>query len=382
MAKSTHGIKYQKSGETEATAISLYDSQDDIAYGEEYAGQAIAFPVTVGGSTLYAQAVVDGAGNLPSGVSLTCVKLKKNGVDATYALTNISAKISYATISITQVAHQTLAVKDAYNRVISDGDKVAIGTEIVFSFTAVDEGYNVGVPTVNGTQISGAQGQFRYTIAESDAGKTLTISATAATLKVYNITITQSANQTIHVYTPQKEGGTDHTANFTAAHGTTYEAEVIAADGYTAGTLQATTGGTKGTITGDTGFSASEAGKETITFSGDLTIGEGPMGGSYGFVDNNTDNSFNFGNISPKDNHIDRIVYTDPAFPSESSSYVYTEGLNLSNGYRMELTINGKTVQSQVDNYFSGSRFDFDNEALSFLKNMVGQTVPFSYTIK
>lgn len=58
-----------------------------------------------------------------------------------------------------------------------------------------------------------------------------------------NVTITQSANQTIHVYTPQKSGGTDHTSSFTIPKGTTYEAEVIPADGYTAGTLNVSTGG-------------------------------------------------------------------------------------------------------------------------------------------
>lgn len=58
-----------------------------------------------------------------------------------------------------------------------------------------------------------------------------------------NVTITQSANQTIHVYTPKKSGGTDHTSSFKIPKGTTYEAEVIPASGYTAGTLNVSTGG-------------------------------------------------------------------------------------------------------------------------------------------
>lgn len=70
-------------------------------------------------------------------------------------------------------------------------------------------------------------------------------SKTYAVLKsaLVNVTITQSANQTIHVYTPQKDGGTDHTESFTIPIGTSYEAEVIADDGYTAGTLNVTGGG-------------------------------------------------------------------------------------------------------------------------------------------
>ena len=58
-----------------------------------------------------------------------------------------------------------------------------------------------------------------------------------------NVTITQSANQTIHVYTPRKNGGTDHTSSFKIPKGTAYEAEVIAVGGYTAGTLNVSTWG-------------------------------------------------------------------------------------------------------------------------------------------
>lgn len=71
-----------------------------------------------------------------------------------------------------------------------------------------------------------------------------------------NVTITQSANQTIHVYTPRKNGGTDHTSSFKIPKGTSYEAEVIPADGYTAGTLNVNAGGV---INSDMTFSASEA---------------------------------------------------------------------------------------------------------------------------
>lgn len=71
-----------------------------------------------------------------------------------------------------------------------------------------------------------------------------------------NVTITQSANQTIHVYTPQKSGGTDHTSSFTIPKGTSYEAEVIPADGYTAGTLNVNAGGR---INSNMTFSTSEA---------------------------------------------------------------------------------------------------------------------------
>lgn len=77
-----------------------------------------------------------------------------------------------------------------------------------------------------------------------------------------NVTITQSANQTIHVYTPQKSGGTDHTSSFTIPKGTSYEAEVVPASGYTAGTLNVSTG----VINSDMTFSASGASEKEKAF--------------------------------------------------------------------------------------------------------------------
>lgn len=56
----------------------------------------------------------------------------------------------------------------------------------------------------------------------------------------YTATINQSDNQTIHVYTPEKSDGTDHTGTFKVKSGTTYEGEVIADEDYEAGTLSVT----------------------------------------------------------------------------------------------------------------------------------------------
>ena len=70
-----------------------------------------------------------------------------------------------------------------------------------------------------------------------------TINATPATVTNATVTITQSDNQTIHVYVPKKAGGIDYTSTFTCPRGTTYEAEVIADSGYVAGTLNASGGG-------------------------------------------------------------------------------------------------------------------------------------------
>lgn len=94
-----------------------------------------------------------------------------------------------------------------------------------------------------------------------------TYAAWKAAVTYVNVTITQSVNQTIHVYTPQKNGGTDHTSSFTIPKGTTYEAEVIPSDGYTAGTLNVST---EGVINSDMTFSASEASAHVPTGSIDI----------------------------------------------------------------------------------------------------------------
>lgn len=92
-----------------------------------------------------------------------------------------------------------------------------------------------------------------------------------------NVTITQSANQTIHVYTPKKSGGTDHTSSFTIPKGTSYEAEVIPADGYTAGTLNVNAGGR---INSNMTFSASGASVAIPAGSKTIHVDYG----SYGFL--------------------------------------------------------------------------------------------------
>ena len=122
-----------------------------------------------------------------------------------------------------------------------------------------------------------------------------------------NVTITQSANQTIHVYTPQKSGGTDHTSSFKIPKGTTYEAEVIAADGYTAGTLNVNAGGR---INSNMTFSASGAIEKEKSFvvTAEYRSDYGnsyPIDYNYSFCGAGTayapDNTFNIGSITPQE---------------------------------------------------------------------------------
>lgn len=51
------------------------------------------------------------------------------------------------------------------------------------------------------------------------------------------VTVIQPTNATIHVYTPKKEGGIDHTTTFTVPKNTTFEAEIIGNEGVLPGDL-------------------------------------------------------------------------------------------------------------------------------------------------
>lgn len=142
-----------------------------------------------------------------------------------------SASLRYYTLTVPATSHQSynlsLATNSSYGGSLpaytstsrsAQNLSVPYGTTYSISYTA-DSGYNPGASksgTVNGAT---------------------TVSHNAATVATATVTIIQSANQTIHVYTPQKSGGTDHTSTFTCPIGTTYEAEVVAASGYLPGDL-------------------------------------------------------------------------------------------------------------------------------------------------
>lgn len=143
-----------------------------------------------------------------------------------------SASLRYYTLTVPATSNQSytlrLATNSSYGGTLpsytttatksAQSLSVPYGTTYTISYTA-DSGYNPGAAksgTVNGAT---------------------TVSHNSATVATATVTIIQSANQTIHVYTPQKSGGTDHTSTFTCPIGTTYEAEVVAASGYLPGDL-------------------------------------------------------------------------------------------------------------------------------------------------
>ena len=92
-----------------------------------------------------------------------------------------------------------------------------------------DSGYTAGSILLNGEEYP--SGQISKVMAD------YTISATPAIVNLATVTIIQPNNATIHVYTPKKEGGIDHTSTFSCPVNTTFEAEVIGDSGVLPGDL-------------------------------------------------------------------------------------------------------------------------------------------------
>ena len=155
--------------------------------------------------------------------------MKKNGIDY-YVEKQV---VNEFTVTINQSANQTIKVTcNGYT--YTSTFKALVGSK----FTVIVEpktGYNAG--TLNHT--SG-------TITDN-----ITISATAAVIKQFTVTINQSTNQTIKVVC----NGQTYTSTFKANYGSTYTATVTPNTGYNAGTLNHSSG----TITDNITISATAA---------------------------------------------------------------------------------------------------------------------------
>ena len=186
-----------------------------VNYGTKYSVAYTANSATAAYTYTASSAVsgtVTAATSIPAKSATAALRYYTLTVPAT---TNQSYTLKLTTNSTyggTLPSYTTTATKSAQSL------SVPYGTTYSITYTA-DSGYNAGAAksgTVNGAT---------------------TVSHNAATVATATVTIVQSANQTIHVYTPQKSGGTDHTSTFTCPIGTTYEAEVVAASGYLPGDL-------------------------------------------------------------------------------------------------------------------------------------------------
>lgn len=148
----------------------------------------------------------------------------------TFSVTTATLKTYKLTITGGSNMSCTIRKGSTSGTVLSNGATVSYGDKLYITYSA-DEGYATGTLTVSGLT-KNTDGSYSVT-------DTPTITVSSGTVNTYTITITQSANQTIHVYVPSKSASNavDHTSTFTATYGTTYEAEVVANTGYNAGTL-------------------------------------------------------------------------------------------------------------------------------------------------
>ena len=186
---------------------------DDINHAITWTTGTKSFPY---GSTwiAYTEGVTGytaGEVNLPSG-TLT---------SDTYIYAQSAAKKNTYTLTITQSAHQTITVTTANGNKYTNNVSLPYGTTYTVAIEPA-EGYNAG--TLNKT--SG-------TMTGNDS-----ISASAATIKQFTLTITQSEHQTIAV----TANGKTYTSSVKLDYGTKWTASIKPDEGYNAGTLNKTSG--------------------------------------------------------------------------------------------------------------------------------------------
>lgn len=139
--------------------------------------------------------------------------------DITLTSTTGDATIQAFLLTIVQSAHQTITVTTSNGDKYTKSTRLAYGVRWTASIQA-ETGYRPGTLNMTFGTMTGDT----------------TVSATAAIISTVNITITQSENQTIHVYIPDIDG-TDHSSSFTCDYGSSYFAQSIPDMWWNAGTL-------------------------------------------------------------------------------------------------------------------------------------------------
>ena len=200
------------------------------------------------------------------------IRLKKN-VNTKYYPSEMATAIESITISnsyqvnITQTANQTISVQEVLN-------PNKTGNESSFSIDTA----SYDPPYIKVT-LTAATGYNKGTLNVSEntnirlTNTVTNISATAATIKTYNLILSATTNQTITLnYTEPGSSqvtvtSTSSQRTFTVKHGTTWTATISASSGYNPGTLSASSG----TVTSATTISATAATMTQPTFSAEFT---------------------------------------------------------------------------------------------------------------
>jgi hypothetical protein len=237
-----------------------------------------------------------------------------------YLKADAYGKLATYTVTITQTANQTIKVTTNDGVEHTSTFTANYGTTYTVKVTPAT-GYNAGTPSVSSGTITG----------------NLTITATAATIKTFQVTITQTANQTIKV----KAGSVEHTSTFTANYGTTYTVKVTPATGYNAGTPSVSSG----TITGNLTITATAATIKTFTLSIGATTNQTYVATIGGVAKTATSSATNY---TVDYGTAYSIVYTANA---ATAAYTYTASAAVSGTVTADVSVPAKSATSTLRYY-------------------------------
>ena len=237
-----------------------------------------------------------------------------------YLKADAYGKLATYTVTITQTANQTIKVTTNDGVEHTSTFTANYGTTYTVTVTSAT-GYNAGTPSVSSGTITG----------------NLTITATAATIKTFQVTITQTANQTIKV----KAGSVEYTSTFTANYGTTYTVTVTSATGYNAGTPSVSSG----TITGNLTITATAATIKTFTLSIGATTNQTYVATIGGVAKTATSSATNY---TVDYGTAYSIVYTANA---ATAAYTYTASAAVSGTVTADVSVPAKSATSTLRYY-------------------------------
>ena len=237
-----------------------------------------------------------------------------------YLKADAYGKLATYTVTITQTANQTIKVTTNDGVEHTSTFTANYGTTYTVTVTPAT-GYNAGTPSVSSGTITG----------------NLTITATAATIKTFQVTITQTANQTITV----KVGSVEYTSTFTANYGTTYTVTVTPATGYNAGTPSVSSG----TITGNLTITATAATIKTFTLSIGATTNQTYVATIGGVAKTATSSATNY---TVDYGTAYSIVYTANA---ATAVYTYTASAAVSGTVTADVSVPAKSATSTLRYY-------------------------------
>ena len=237
-----------------------------------------------------------------------------------YLKADAYGKLATYTVTITQTANQTIKVTTNDGVEHTSTFTANYGTTYTVTVTPAT-GYNAGTPSVSSGTITG----------------NLTITATAATIKTFQVTITQSKNQTIKV----KAGSVEYTSTFTANYGTTYTVTVTPATGYNAGTPSVSSG----TITGNLTITATAATIKTFALSIGATTNQTYVATIGGVAKTATSSATNY---TVDYGTAYSIVYTANA---ATAAYTYTASAAVSGTVTADVSVPAKSATSTLRYY-------------------------------